>query len=101
MSVSETLNKQSRGAKETEWTPFYRSDAFWRGFASVFDLFGRNNRLLYYGRDPQQADYEALRGDWEAVGADLRRVMVRFELQNHKVLVEARQQRLFDPDEKA
>ncbi len=81
---------------EEKWPPFYRSDAFWHGFASVYGLFGTDDRLLYT-HDPREADYRALQGDWEAVGGDMRRAMRRFEADHAEEL--AGQRRLFDPDE--
>lgn len=67
-----------------------------KGFISAFDITGYFFTPRYYGRDPQRADYEALRGDWEAVGLDMRRVMRRFEIDHAEEL--AGQQRLFDPE---
>ncbi len=78
------------------WPTFYRDEAFWRGFANAYGLFGTRNRL-FHERDPWRADYEALRGDWEAVGGDMRRAMRRFEIDHAEEL--AGQRRLFDPDE--
>jgi len=56
---------------------------FWGGVMSIFDpaiLTGSRRRLLPF-KDPWRADYEALRSDWEAVGADLRAAMTRFEVE--------------------
>ncbi len=77
-------------------TPFYRDDAFWRGLASTYDFYGGFG-VAHHERDPWRADYEALRGDWEAVGGDMRRAMRRFEIEYAEEL--AGQGRLFDPDE--
>ncbi len=93
VSVSETLKKRS----ERSELRFFKQDAFWRGFASAFDLFGRGNRLLHHGHNPQQADYEALRGDWEAIGRDMEVVLYRFEQRHAKELRPAGQPQLFDP----
>lgn len=76
---------------------FFQEDAFWRGVASAFNVWG-NFSPRYHGRDPQQADYEALRGDWEAIGRDMEVVLRRFEQEHAEELGQARsQQRLFDP----
>ncbi len=88
-------NPKKRRTKEQR-PPFYRDDAFWRGFAGVFDFYG-DFSLFHYERDPWRADYEALRSDWEAVGGDMRRAMRRFEIEHAEEL--AGQGRLFDPDE--
>jgi len=77
----------------------FREDAFWRGFSNVFNI---NVRFTprYYGRDPERADYEALRGDWEAIGRDMEHVIRRFEQEHAEGIkaAEAEQKRLFDPD---
>lgn len=93
MSVSETLDKHE---SEKRHRFFFQDDAFWRGFASMFNVWG-NCSPLYHGRDPEQADYEALRSDWEAIGRDMETVLRRFEQEHAEELRQARQQRLFDP----
>ena len=94
MGAATTLKKRpSRGRR-----PFYKHHAFWHGFASAFNVWG-NFYPLYHGRDPRQADYEALRGDWEAVGRDMEVVLRRFEREHVEELRSAEQQRLFDPEE--
>jgi hypothetical protein len=78
--------------------PFWKDDSFWRGFASAFDLTGHFTPR-YYGRDPQRADHEALKGDWEAIGRDMERAIRRFEKEHAEEIEAAEQKRLFDPDE--
>ena len=43
--------------------------AFWKGFCSVFDIFGTLHETseLSYIKD----DAEALRNDWEVIGQDM------------------------------
>lgn len=77
--------------------PFYRDEAFWSGFASAFELFGRGNRLAKQG-DPWKADYEALKMDHEAIGADFRKSLLWFDDKYADQLKKVDQQRLFDPD---
>jgi hypothetical protein len=89
------LSNSKKRRADKKWPPFYRDEAFWRGFASLYGLFGTDDRLLYT-RNPHEADYWALRGDWEAVGNDMRRAMRRFEIDHAEEL--AGQRRLFDPD---
>lgn len=74
---------------------FFRDDAFWRGVASVLDIFGQGNRLLIYD-DPWEADYEALRGDWEMIGQDMRQAIEVFKVEYAEEL--PTEPRLFDPD---
>lgn len=92
--MAQILNKQ--WSERRKW-PFYKRDAFWRGVASAFNMRG-DFRPLYYGRDPRQADYEALYSDWLMTGWDMERAIRRFEKEHAKELHEASQGRLFDPD---
>jgi len=71
-------------------------EAFWSGMASGLDLFGQF-RVPRYNCDPWEADFDALYGDWEAIGQDLGNAIYIFGLQNHKAL--GIQERLFDPDD--
>lgn len=89
--------------KNREHTPtkkrqrFYKSGDFWRAFVGAFSYWETFDPL-YYKRDPWKADYEALKGDWEAVGMDLTKAMEQFELEHADELEKARQQlQLFDP----
>lgn len=45
------------------------------GVASIFDFTGRLGPQYIPIQDPEAADAEALAGDWQAIGDDLRRVM--------------------------
>ena len=51
--------------------------SFLEGVARVFDFFGI---LQEYNSSssPQAADERAIRADWEAVGDDMRMVMIKF-----------------------
>ncbi len=84
-------------AREAKRPSFYKEDAFWRGMASVFNIPGYFTPR-FYGRDPQQVDYEALRSDWEAISRDLERAIEHFETAHTEEIQKAQQQRLFDPD---
>ena len=95
MSASETLNKQSKQNERPK--RFFEHDAFWRGVASAFNIHGYF-APKYYGRNPWQADREALQSDWEAMSKDMRVVMRCFEQEHAKELQQAGQARLFDPD---
>ncbi len=96
MSVAQIKKKRSREAPKRP--PFYKDEAFWRGVASVFNMTGYFTPK-YYGRDPEQADYEALCSDWEAVGQDMERSIRSFERAYSEELRRAGQPRLFDPGE--
>lgn len=67
--------------------------AFLKGVASI-NLFGElNYRNPYAGKDPLEADREAIRSDWEAVGEDLRQVMEQFEREHAEELAAARKRK--------
>jgi hypothetical protein len=100
--VTHTSSRGMGTLKEREHSsagqqPFYKSNDFWRSFVNVFSSWNTFDPF-YYRRDPWKADYDALSGDWEAIGLDLTRAMRRFELEYKNELEDARQQRLFDPD---
>lgn len=52
-----------------------RRSAYLRGAASAFDLRGNTLRQYRIAADPALVDYEAVAGDWKAVGDDLRGAM--------------------------
>lgn len=89
-----TLKNRHEGKRRV---PFYKDAAFWRGVASVFNITGYFTPR-YYGRDPHRADYDALRGDWEAIGWDMEKAVRRFEAEHAKEIEKIQQKRLFDPD---
>lgn len=93
----QTLKKQTQSeeGRAKRQLLFFRDDAFWRGVASVFDIFGQGNRLLVYD-DPWETDYEALRGDWEMIGQDMRQAIEVFKVEYAEEL--PAEPRLFDPD---
>ena len=47
---------------------------FAQGVGSLFDVFGTLNQYNN-AESPEEADYEALRSDWQAIGDDLRQAM--------------------------
>lgn len=98
--MMETLKKSGDSKAEKKGgrsrLVFFFDENFMAGMASVFDLFGRDNRLLSY-EDPWQADYEALSGDWHKIGRDMRVAVRSFEAENAEEMVG--QKRLFDPDD--
>lgn len=55
------------------------------GVGNALNVFG-SFAPMYYGRDPIEADREALRSDWQMVGRDMRSVMRQFELIHRKEL---------------
>lgn len=93
MSVASTLKNRRRRGRPS----YLRGEAFWRGVASAFNIPGHFTPK-YYGRDPEQADYEALCSDWEAVGRDMEEAILHHELGHALGLEHAPQDRLFDPD---
>jgi hypothetical protein len=57
--------------------------AFWKGFFSVFDLWGtsRDHESYEYNADdlsPEELDYQAIKKDWEMVGQDLQSAITQY-----------------------
>lgn len=48
--------------------------SFWGGFGSILSVFGRDYGIRT-SRTPEEADAEAIRSDWEAVGMDMTRAL--------------------------
>lgn len=59
--------------------------SFTQGVGNALNVFG-SFAPMYYGRDPIEADREALLSDWQMVGRDMRSVMRQFELIHRKEL---------------
>lgn len=59
-----------------------RRDAFLRGAASAFDLRGDTRRQYRFYTTDSQADLEAIRNDWRALGEQFRRTTR--ELRSHR-----------------
>jgi hypothetical protein len=57
---------------------------FLKGFASAFDISGQSFILMPDLDSGFQKDYEALKGDWEAVGNDLRHAMSTIANEQYK-----------------
>ena len=53
--------------------------AFWQGLASPGLVFAQPPSTLFETPAPGRSDLEAMRGDWERVGADFRHVIAREE----------------------
>jgi hypothetical protein len=49
--------------------------AFIKGFSSVFDLMGGTYVFIPNLRNGQERDKEAMRGDWNRIGDDIKRSM--------------------------
>jgi len=47
---------------------------FWTGFSNVLSIFGEPNKFNT-SKSGEEADYKALKSDWEMVGQDIRNVM--------------------------
>lgn len=95
--MMETLNRRSDRENEKgrrgRGRPFF-DGSFWSGMASVLDLFGQFHRPSI-GRDPWEADLDALRGDYFAIAEDLWTAIDKYE----RDLSRPEQGRLFDPSE--
>jgi hypothetical protein len=52
-----------------------KTPTFLKGFVSAFDITGQTLLDIPDLRNGFQRDAEALRGDWQRVGSDLRRAM--------------------------
>jgi hypothetical protein len=62
----------------------HSGSAYWKGFFSVFDLWGApgNHKPYKYNPDnlsPEELDYQAIERDWEVVGTDLEYAMNQYE----------------------
>jgi len=58
--------------------------AYWKGFFSVFDLWGTSNNHNHYeynpdNLSPEELDYQAVKEDWEMVGQDLQYAMNQYD----------------------
>ena len=52
--------------------------SFWKGTARVLDLFG-NLDVYNYSNNEEEADFNALKRDWEIVGQDLFSAIKQYE----------------------
>jgi hypothetical protein len=57
---------------------FKRLPSFWNGFASLIN-FSSNKNNYRYDATPDEADINALRADWHAIGGDLRHAIKTYE----------------------
>lgn len=48
--------------------------SFWKGFSSVLNIFGNQNKFNS-SKSGQEADYNALKSDWEMIGQDIQNTM--------------------------
>ncbi len=44
---------------------------FWTGFSSVLGIFGESN-IFNTSKSGEEADYKALKSDWEMIGEDFK-----------------------------
>lgn len=49
--------------------------SFWTGFSSVLSFFGDSN-MFNTSKLGEEADYKALKSDWNMIGEDIRKSMV-------------------------
>jgi hypothetical protein len=56
----------------------FERPSFWSGMARVLDLGGTLNEYNY-SVSPRDADYYAIRSDWNVVGNDISEAMNKFE----------------------
>ena len=98
--MMETLKKRGNPKAEKKSgrsrLTFFFDENLLAGMAGIFDLFGRDNRLLLH-EDPWQADWEALHDDWHMIGQDMWVAVRTFEAEHREE--DAGQKRLFDPDD--
>lgn len=47
---------------------------FWTGFSSVLSIFGDSNKFNT-SESGEEADYKALKSDWEMIGEDFKKAM--------------------------
>jgi hypothetical protein len=48
--------------------------SFWSGLSSVFSVFGNPNKFNT-SKSGSEADYKALKSDWEMIGKDIQNTM--------------------------
>lgn len=64
-----------RMSDHEKYTDSSLKSAILLGVASIFDFTGRLGPKYSPIQDPRAEDAEALAGDWQTIGDDLRRVM--------------------------
>jgi hypothetical protein len=57
---------------------FRQLPSFWNGFASLIN-FGSSEKKYQYDSTPDEADMNALRADWHAIGGDLKKAITLYE----------------------
>jgi hypothetical protein len=57
----------------------FAKPSFWEGWARIFD-FGNKLTTYNYAVTDEEADFIAMKSDWETVGADLTSAMNRFDV---------------------
>ena len=57
--------------------------SFIGGIAAIFD-FGNTLTNYNFSKNPEEADYKAIRSDWLSVGDDIRGAIVEWKLENGK-----------------
>ena len=53
----------------------FKIPSFWKGYASAFDISGQSLLTIPDLSTGFQRDAEALRGDWQRIGNDMRKAM--------------------------
>ena len=53
----------------------FKLPSFWKGFASIFDISGQTLIEIPDLNTGFQRDVQALRGDWQRIGNDIRKAM--------------------------
>ena len=53
----------------------FKLPSFWKGYASAFDISGQSLLAIPDLSTGFQRDAEALRGDWQRIGNDMRKAM--------------------------
>ncbi len=49
---------------------------FWTGFSSVLNIFGEDKKFNT-SKSGEEADYKALKSDWDMIGEDFKKVIIK------------------------
>jgi len=90
--MSQTKTIKGSGQITSPW--IRNNSGFWRGFGSVFNLFGGHDDDFDTATPWWVRDAEAIRLDWERVGDDFRGVLAMPMMRLHETSPQAKQKRM-------
>lgn len=77
--------------EEKELFVLYTRPSFFEGIARLFDITGSLNKYNK-SRTPEEADFRAIRSDWEAVGNEISSAARKFTEEQMPVNTDAQKQ---------